>query len=126
MADPERLKIARQRSGLKQRQAAHQSGTCPETLGRYERGVATTSRANLESLADTYGVPAEWFIHRSSIHPQDETDNTDDSRPTRPGLRSGKVTEAYRLAQLDLSDDGVNSIADFILFLHDRQLDQHR
>ena len=126
VADPERLKIARQRSGLQQRQAANQSGMSPETLGRYERGVATPSKAKLESLASTYGVSPEWFIHRSSIQIQDETDSSNDSRPTRPGLRSDKVTEAYRLAQPDLSDDDVNSIADFILFLHDRQLDRHR
>lgn len=121
VADPERLKIARQRSGLRQRQAANQSGMSPETLGRYERGIATPSKANLESLAATYGVPAEWLIRGTSIHTRDETDSsTDDSRPERPGLRGDKVTDAYRLAQPDLSGDDVNSIADFILFLHDR------
>lgn len=124
-ADPDRLKIPRQRSGLQQRQAANQSGMSRETLGRYERGVATTSRANLESLAATYGASPEWLIHRSSIQLQDETDSTDYSRPTRPGLRSDKVTDAYRLAHPDLPDDDINSISHFILFLHDRPLDQH-
>ena len=57
-----------------------------------------------------------------SIHPQDEYDSTDDSRPTRPRPRSDKVIDAYRFAQLDPCDDDINSIADFILFLHDRQL----
>ena len=126
VADPERLKMVRQRSGLQQRQAANQSGMSPETLGRYERGVATPSKAKLESSATTYGVSPEWFIHRSSIQLQDETGSTGDSRPTRPGLRSDKVTDAYRLAQPDLFDDDINSFADFTPFLRDRQLDQHR
>jgi transcriptional regulator with XRE-family HTH domain len=53
VADPERLKFARRRSGLQQRQATTQSAMSPETLGCYEPGVATPSKANLESLATT-------------------------------------------------------------------------
>ena len=117
-ADPRRLRLGREQAGLTQEAAADRSEISRATIGRYERGEITPTRANLETLAALYGRPARWFIRqeRRSRRPAAKT------VPSVVGLHDDEATEAYGIAQPDLTHEAVRSIADYIRFLHDQEL----
>ena len=115
-ADPQRLRLGRHRASLSQENAAERSGISRATLGRYERGSIRPTRANLETLATLYGRPTRWFVPRIRTRPGSPP------RPDIPGLQEDDVVDAYRAAQPDLPDKAVRSIADYIRFLHQREM----
>ena len=110
---PARLRLARQRASLSQEQVSEQAGISRATLGRYERGSNKPTRANLETLATLYGRPLNWFVPRGRMR-------TD--APAIPEMHDDEVLEAYSIAQPDLRLEAVRSIADYIRFLHDREI----
>ena len=59
--NPRRLRDARTRAGLSQKQAAESIGVARNTLTRYENGTSTPSREIVDQLAVLYARPAEWF-----------------------------------------------------------------
>jgi transcriptional regulator with XRE-family HTH domain len=56
-----RIRAARRRAGLGQKQLARRTGLSISTVGRYERGVQTPSWRALESVADALAVPLDWL-----------------------------------------------------------------
>jgi transcriptional regulator with XRE-family HTH domain len=58
----ERLKIARQRKGLKQTQVKEKTGINNKTLSGYENNVAEPDLKTLKTLAELYEVSVEWLI----------------------------------------------------------------
>ena len=111
--DPTRLRLARQRASLSLEEASQQSGISSSTLGRYERGSNRPTKTNLATLAALYGRPLTWFVPLAQMR-------TD--APSLPNMHYDEVLEAYSIAQPDLPPEAVRSIADYIQFLHDREL----
>jgi transcriptional regulator with XRE-family HTH domain len=56
-----RIRAARDRAGLGQKQLARRTGLSVSTIGRYERGLQTPSWRALESVADVLAVPLDWL-----------------------------------------------------------------
>ncbi len=56
-----RIRAARRRAGLGQKQLARRTGVSVSTVGRYERGVQTPSWRALEAMAETLAVPLDWL-----------------------------------------------------------------
>ena len=112
--DPARLRLTRQRASLSQEQASEQAGISRATLGRYERGSNRPTKTNLETLAALYGRPLTWFVPRAQMR-------TDAA--SLPNMHYDEVLAAYSIAQPDLRLEAVRSIAHYIQFLHDRELD---
>ena len=120
--DPARLRLARQRASLSQEQVSEQAGISRATLGRYERGSNKPTRANLETLATLYGRPLTWFVPRGRMLRAGEAETSVPAAPATPLMHDDEVLEAYGTAQPDLPPEAVRSIADYIQFLHDREL----
>ena len=83
------------------------------------------NRRNLEKLAATYSRPPEWFTHWGRFPGGDGEDGAVDEA-LLSGIEYDEVVEAYRAAQPDLSEHAVRSIAEYIQFLHNRELAERR
>lgn len=57
----DRIRKAREHAGLKQEDLAQKMETTRQTLGRWENGTHTPTEKNLQALAESTGVPLEWF-----------------------------------------------------------------
>ena len=115
--DPTRLRLARRRALLSLEEASQQSGISSSTLGRYERGSIKPTRANLETLATLYRRTLTWFAPRGRMLGAEQAETS-----VPPLMHDDEVLEAYGIAQPDLPPEAVRSIADYIQFLHDREL----
>jgi transcriptional regulator with XRE-family HTH domain len=58
----ERLKIARERTGLKQTQVKERTNINNKTLSGYENNVSEPDSATLAVLAELYGVSYKWLL----------------------------------------------------------------
>jgi len=58
----ERLRIARERMGLKQTQVKDRTNVNNKTLSGYENNVSDPDTNTLVTLADLYGVSYEWLL----------------------------------------------------------------
>lgn len=58
----ERLKLARERTGLKQTQVKERTNINNKTLSGYENNVSEPDAATLAILADLYGVSYKWLL----------------------------------------------------------------
>ncbi|NEX77406.1 helix-turn-helix transcriptional regulator [Bacillus thermocopriae] len=58
----ERLKLARERTGLKQTQVKERTNINNKTLSGYENNVSEPDSATLGVLAELYGVSYRWLI----------------------------------------------------------------
>lgn len=58
----ERLKLARERTGLKQTQVKERTNINNKTLSGYENNVSEPDSATLGVLAELYGVSYKWLI----------------------------------------------------------------
>ena len=113
--EPRLLQEARRESGLRQAEAAEQAGVSIISLRRYEQGTVRPTRAMLMRLALIYEKPVAWFHSGGGQSPPE---------PELPSM--DRAMRAYLLAQPDLSPGSVDSIADFILFTHNRQMKRER
>ena len=120
--DPTRLRLARRRASLSLELASQQSGISSSTLGRYERGSIKPARANLEALATLYDRPLSWFVGRGHRKSAGQPETTVSAPSAIPEMHVDDVMGAYSAAQPDLPPEAVRSIADYIRFLHDREL----
>jgi transcriptional regulator with XRE-family HTH domain len=71
----ERLKIARERKGLKQTQVKDRTGIHNKTLSGYENNVAEPDLKTLRTLAEVYEVSVEWLIGNTDdpkVHTEEE------------------------------------------------------
>ena len=59
---PQRLKLARQRRGLKQQELAARCNVSTKTVYRWEHGKRVPDNANLRTLASTLHFPASYFF----------------------------------------------------------------
>ena len=57
-----RLKIARKKKGLTQREAAKILGVTPQAWSSAERGASKMHRNNLEKVAELFDVSLSWLI----------------------------------------------------------------
>ena len=116
--DPARLRLGRRRASLSQQEASEQSRISRSTLGRYERGSIKPTTENLEALATLYRRPFTWFVTQTPVQSAGPTGADPDMYD--------EVLEAYSIAQPDLPQEALKSIADYIRFLHDRELHEQR
>ena len=117
--DPLRLRDARRAAGLTQAAAAARAGLSLSSVRRYERGAATPPGAALNTLALTYGKPALWFT------PDEPPGDTGDTR-RHLVLPTDEALNAYALVQPELSNGSVRTIADFVMFVYQRQVRRNR
>lgn len=122
--DPDKLRGARSRSGYTQAAVAAHIGISENSIGRYENGQAQPSFGNLMKLAELYDEHAYEFI--AAGHEAEVAYLFRDTPvpPPRTPLPSDEAERAYELAKADLSDEAVRSIADFIRYIHQRELAQ--
>ena len=113
--EPRLLQEARRTSGLSQAEASEQAGVSIVTLRRYEQGTVRPTRAMIMRLSLIYEKPAAWFYPDGGHSP-----------PAPEAPHMDRAMRAYLLAQPDLSPGSVESIADFILFTHNRQMKRER
>ena len=100
---------------MTQAEATEQAGVSIVSLRRYEQGTVRPTRAMMMRLALIYEKPVAWFHpDHGQGQPEPELPNMD------------RAMRAYLLAQPDLSPGSVDSIADFILFTHNRQMKRER
>ena len=118
--DPKRLKLGRTRASLSLEEAADRSGISRSTVARCEAGTAKPTRGNLEILAALYGRPASWFVPRERMRRAGKLVGQENSKQAEP--YDDEVTEAYGLAQPDLTNEAIRSIVNFIRFRHDQEL----
>lgn len=67
MSIGERLKLARQTSGMSQRALAETAGVSAMAISKYERGQDTPSSGVLLRLAQTLGVKVEYYLRPVSV-----------------------------------------------------------
>ena len=120
--NPGRMRLGRERAGFTQAEASDRSGISPSTVLRYENGHISPTKANLETLAALYGRPARWFMRQERPAGRRIQPTKTAGTSAAEALFEDDVTEAYCLAQPDLTNEAVRSIADFIRFLHDQEL----
>jgi Zn-dependent peptidase ImmA (M78 family) len=63
----ERIKVARQRSGLNLRKLAEKVGVSAQAISKYERGLDVPSSAVLIKLAHALGVRVEYFLRPITV-----------------------------------------------------------
>lgn len=63
-----KLKNARERTGLTQRETARETGITQSVLARYETGKLEPNIETLGILADFYGVSTDWLIGTNGKH----------------------------------------------------------
>ena len=117
--EPLRLKTARRASGLTQAQVASRAGLTISSVRRYERGTAVPSDKTLNRLALIYRKPARWFISNRAGCGSGDTFR-------QLALPMDEATSAYALVHPELSEDSVRTIADFIMFVYQQQVDRSK
>lgn len=77
----DRLKLARERTGLKQTQVKERTNINNKTLSGYENNVSEPDTATLSTLAELYGVTYKWLlsgegsmIEKKSLNSKEERD----------------------------------------------------
>ena len=129
-----KLRQARQEADLTQQRAAELARLEPNTIWRYEAGQREPSASTLETLANAYNKPIEWFfgeenepvatpVHRGTAGPESqpapETPGDNDPldqiragiarleaflRPHSPGQSFAETLSNHELNRLDPSD----------------------
>ncbi len=56
-----RIKMARERQNMTQKELAEKMGTTPQNISQYERGIRNPKLETRERLAKTLGVDAHWL-----------------------------------------------------------------
>ena len=125
---PERLKLARARMGMTQREAGEAAGVGLNSIWRYEAGRIRPSMLALRGLAAIYETSLSWLLgDEGDGGDEDGSDGT--QRPTPVDVESAKGRDAnyaefiLLLSTLGhgLSDESLRSISDFIRYLHERE-----
>ena len=84
-------------------------------MRRYEQGAARPTRTALRRLALIYDKPLSWFDPACP-----------DGTTILEASRMDRALRTYLELQSDLTTASETAIADFILFTHERQLNQDR
>ena len=122
---PGRLKLARTRSGMTQREAGEAAGVGLNSIWRYEVGRIRPSVLALHGLAAIYETSLSWLLGDEGD--EDGSDGT--QRPTPVDVESAKGRDANYAESIlllsalgpGLSDESLRSISDFIRYLHERE-----
>ncbi|WP_033829007.1 helix-turn-helix domain-containing protein [Bacillus andreraoultii] len=94
----ERLKLARERTGLKQTQVKERTNINNKTLSGYENNVSEPDSATLAVLAELYGVSYKWLITGDGS--MIETSNTSSDKDEKD------IAKRMEKIKNDLSADG--------------------
>lgn len=94
----ERLRVARDRTGLKQTQAAKKVGISNKTLSGYENDVSSPDYETLNKLASLYGVTTDYLLGRQNV--------VADPRPAYNGERMGRAPDQNPIG-IELSEEEV-------------------
>lgn len=94
----ERLKLARERTGLKQTQVKERTNINNKTLSGYENNVSEPDSATLAVLAELYGVSYKWLITGDGS--MIETSNTSSDKVEKD------IAKRMEKIKNDLSADG--------------------
>ena len=111
--DPARLRLARHSASLSQEQASAQAGM-QRDAGKIRKMVQQANQDEPRDAGGPIGRPLTWFVPRAKMRT-----NT----PSLPSMHYDEVLEAYSIAQPHLRLEAVRSIAHYIQFLHNRELD---
>lgn len=94
----ERLKLARERTGLKQTQVKERTNINNKTLSGYENNVSEPDSATMAVLAELYGVSYKWLITGDGS--MIETSNTSSDKDEKD------IAKRMEKIKNDLSADG--------------------
>ncbi len=122
--NPNRLYQAQSEIGLTQEEAAEQAGLTRNSISRYETGSVNPSTLALKMLSTIYNKPVEWFFYNdvfiAAASDKDVEFATDlDTIMSEPELM-------LRNLRSELSDQAIQSIANFIKFLHSEESGNER
>ena len=129
--DPKRMLLARQQSGMSQAQVEAQSGVARTNIGRYENGKTQPTPPSLSALASVYRKPPSWFLVQDTPDPTSANSSTDDNTSAgidyenqRPATMD-RAMQTYAIARPDLSDRAIETISDFIAFVHHKEIQRN-
>ena len=118
-----RLKKARVAAGLTLEGVATALGTSFTTIWRYEATRHRPSGKTIFALASLYQVSMEWLIGQE--HQSGATIAETADRPCGATTRN-EADLALTAASPDLSQEAIRWIADYIRFVHPRELRERR
>ncbi len=119
--NPSKLRLARVQAKLTRAEAGEATGISERSLARYERGEAKPKLDRLMALAYAYEKPTTWFV----ANPEGEGVEHDEVRASICEKYSTPIddaTIAYATAHPQLSGQAVNTISEFIVFVHQREI----
>ena len=108
-----RLREARERKELLQREVAEKIGCHTMTVSKYERDAQDPSSKNLAALAELYDVSADWLLVEHGDFTQDFLSSLDDDMNMVMSLPS----LALCIAAGNLPEEGKDKLCRHILFL---------
>ena len=131
LIDPEKMEQARREADMARSAVEKVTGISVAAIGRYERGEANPRADTLETLANVYNKPLEWFTPRGYFTPEER------SLLNLPpdGGAVGRQPEdepvavvllALENAKPDLTIENARTIAEFIRFTHSREISPRR
>jgi len=121
----ERLKLARERTGLKQTQVKERTNINNKTLSGYENNVSEPDSATLAILAELYGVSYKWLITgegsmieetSNTLSDEDEKDIAKRMEKLKKDLMEGANGEALSFRGEPMSPEAIESVLDAIEF----------
>lgn len=108
-----RMREARERMHLHQREVAEKIGCHAMTVSRYERDVQDPSTSNLAALAELYGVSAEWLLDEHGEFTREISSKLDDDMNMVMSLPA----VALFVAEGGLSDRAIGKLCRHIEFI---------
>ena len=99
---PERLRDLRKEKGVSQATLAQAIGTTKSTISLYEQGDTVPDVKTLSKIADFYGVPCDWLLHRYGSQRVASGDNTlNEIGLSERAIASLKSMNRYAYVQID-------------------------
>ncbi len=123
-ADAEKLREARVSAGLTQAEVASKTGVSQNSIGRYENGQAMPTFSSLLKLAEAYATPPWGLIADGNESDVAHLFPYSHSSERVCDMIRDEVLNVYETVKANLSPESVRSIADYIRYIHQSDLDR--
>jgi len=107
----ERLKIAREKKGLKQNRVAQSLGIHNSTLAKYESGDREVDIDTLKKLAELYDVTVDWLSGRTN-------DPSPSDKKEKPEERKDTITNVFFREWDKADEEKKKRTLEFLQFLN--------
>ncbi len=87
----QRIREAREKSGLSQPEVERRIGKAKNAVSRWERAQAQIDASDLGKLAQLFGVRADWLLGVDAAVTPEETELLRDYREASPALRAATL-----------------------------------